>query len=68
MNVLGQAVYITQEARFGKVWINGVPSTQIDRCVVDRERGTVIFGTYADALRSRFDSTKRPPRGRASVK
>ena len=46
------------------------PHTFLDKvqCVVDRERGTVTFGTYADALRSRFNSTKRPPAGRCSRK
>lgn len=36
--------------------------------VVDHERGTVTFGTFSDALRSRFDSTKRPVHGRRSHK
>lgn len=37
----------------GSVTINGKPASEIERCVVDHQYGTVTFGTWEDALLTR---------------
>lgn len=37
----------------GTVTINGTPASEIEKCVVDHEYGTVTFGTWEDALLTR---------------
>ena len=44
----------------GSVQINGVPALQVDKCVVDHQRGTVTMGTWEDALRARAREKRAP--------